>query len=77
MITTYQIRIYPTEDQINHLNKQFGCNRFIWNKLLEYSQKYYQETKQRADQNLLRIQLMFLKKNILGYMKSMPNPYNI
>lgn len=61
MITTCRIRIYPTKNQIIRLNKQFGCNRFIWNKLLEYSKEYYQEAKQRANDELLNIQLICME----------------
>lgn len=37
-------RMYPTEDQKTQLNKNIGCARFIWNRMLSDSAKFLNET---------------------------------
>lgn len=57
MIITYRIPLYPNQNQINHLNQQFGCNRFIWNQLLDYSESFYQETKTVVNREILTAEI--------------------
>lgn len=37
----YKYRLYPDQAQAEYFNKCFGCARFIWNKMLEDKQNYY------------------------------------
>ena len=41
----YKFRLLPDKEQEIIINKTFGCTRFVWNKLLEYTDKYYKEHK--------------------------------
>ena len=41
----YKFRFYPTENQKQHLRESFGANRFVYNRLLERSQKAYETYK--------------------------------
>ena len=34
MLKADKYRIYPNEEQINYLQKTFGCTRFIYNQML-------------------------------------------
>lgn len=44
IVKSYKIRIYPTKDQINLIEKTFGCCRFVYNYFLAKSIKDYEET---------------------------------
>lgn len=48
MIThkSFKIRIYPNETQINAIENNFGCCRFLYNKMLEERQNAYREYKE-------------------------------
>jgi putative transposase len=39
----YKFRIYPNKEQQVFLNKNFGCARFIWNRILDDNQKNYEK----------------------------------
>ena len=39
----YKFRLLPNKEQEIYFVKCFGCVRFIWNKLLSYSDNYYKE----------------------------------
>jgi len=39
----YRYRIYPTKEQQEYFSKNFGCRRFIYNKMLEDKISYYKE----------------------------------
>ena len=39
----YKFRLLPNQEQVILFAKTFGCSRFIWNKLLDYADKYYKE----------------------------------
>jgi len=39
-------KIYPDNEQIIQLNKHFGHNRFVWNKLLEFINNTYRDYKE-------------------------------
>lgn len=45
MLKAYKYRIYPNEEQINYLQKTFGCTRFIYNQMLDDRIKSYEENK--------------------------------
>ena len=38
----YKYRLYPDQAQTEYFAKCFGCARFIWNKMLEDKQEYYE-----------------------------------
>jgi len=46
---SYKYRIYPTKEQEVLLNKTFGCNRFIWNQMLNERIKVYEKYKEDTD----------------------------
>ena len=41
----YKIRIYPNQVQKDQLKDNFGCVRFVWNKMLELHQMRYKHNK--------------------------------
>ena len=45
MLKAYKYRIYPNKEQINYLQKTFGCTRFIYNQMLADRIKSYEENK--------------------------------
>lgn len=45
MYKAYKFRIYPNIDQRIYFAKNFGCVRFIYNKMLDDKIKYYKENK--------------------------------
>jgi putative transposase len=42
--TTIKIRLYPTPEQVEQLEKTFGCCRFIWNQMLHDQEEFYAAT---------------------------------
>ena len=44
MNCAYKFRIYTNKKQEKQITKSFGCARFIFNRILELSQKYYKRT---------------------------------
>lgn len=40
----FEVKLYPNKSQIEQLNKEFNCSRFIYNKMIEISQKKYHRT---------------------------------
>lgn len=44
MYKGYEYRLYPTKQQVEMLNKTFGCCRFVYNKALDIRLRYYQQT---------------------------------
>ena len=38
---TYQIRLFPSKDQINQLNELSNIRKDVWNKLLDIEQQFY------------------------------------
>ena len=62
MITTIKVRIYPNNEQINHLFQHFGSTRYIYNRLLKlkcYTYKKYGKTLSKFD---LKKRITVLKK---------------
>lgn len=41
MLIAIKVRIYPTPDQAEFLERQFGCVRYVWNRALEIKEHYY------------------------------------
>jgi len=46
MLKAYKYRIYPNKEQINYLQKTFGCTRFVYNQMLADRIKSYEENKE-------------------------------
>ena len=44
MNCAYKFRIYPNKKQEKQIAKSFGFARFIFNRILELSEKYYKRT---------------------------------
>lgn len=44
MLKAFKYRIYPNNEQIEFISKNFGCSRFIYNKMLNDKIEYYKET---------------------------------
>ena len=43
MLKAYKYRIYPNNNQKEQINKTFGCCRFVYNTLLAYRIKQYND----------------------------------
>ena len=41
-LVPYKYRLYPNKEQCEYFAKVFGCVRFVYNKMLEDSEKYYE-----------------------------------
>lgn len=41
-LVSYKYRLYPNKEQREYFAKVFGCVRFVYNKMLEDSERYYQ-----------------------------------
>ena len=41
----YSLRIYPTKEQQGLITRTFGCNRFVWNNMLDMSISRYENNK--------------------------------
>ena len=44
MNCAYKFRIYPNKKQEKQIAQSLGCARFIFNRILELSEKYYKRT---------------------------------
>lgn len=62
MLKSYSYRIYPTEEQIEHLSQSFGCARFIYNNALAEKIKAYEERKESISSYTLIKRITQLKK---------------
>lgn len=50
----FKYRIYPTKEQEQFFVQTFGCCRFLWNKMLEDKENYYNETHKHLKVNVLQ-----------------------
>ena len=41
MHKAFLVKLYPNKTQQNYLDKNFGCARFVYNKMLEINMKVY------------------------------------
>ena len=53
---SYKFRIYPNEEQINQIQRTFGCCRFAYNHYLDKRIKAYEKSKET---------LIFMVMNII------------
>ena len=63
MIRAYKYRIYPNKNQIDFLEKSFGCTRYIYNWALDLRIRAYQEKKETLSAIDLCKRLTLLKKD--------------
>lgn len=47
MLKAYKYRIYPNKQQIEQIQKTFGCCRFVYNYMLNYKQELYRAKKKQ------------------------------
>ena len=59
---TLTYRIYPTEEQIEHLSQSFGCARFVYNNALAEKIKAYEERKESISSYTLIKRITTLKQ---------------
>ena len=64
MYKGYKIRIYPTKDQIESLNKHIGHCRFIWNYMLELQIKRFENKESRLKFSKMANLITSLKKEL-------------
>lgn len=67
MLKAYKYRLYPNKQQIEQIQKTFGCCRFVYNQTLAYRKELYETKKEsisRIDCNNWKIN--FLKCNMNG-----------
>ena len=50
-LVPYRYRLYPNKEQREYFAKVFGCVRFVYNKMLEDSEKYYELCGERLRTN--------------------------
>ena len=64
MFKAFKYRLYPTAPQVEKINKNMGCARFVFNQLLDDRIKVYKETKQRSKKTYcdLKKEYAFLKE---------------
>lgn len=48
-----KVKLYPTCQQKNYMDKLFGCYRFVYNKSLEFAMEYYKENEKTAGLKVL------------------------
>lgn len=70
MLKAYKYRVYPSDQQIEQIQKTFGCCRFVYNQTLAYRKEKYENTKEpmsKFDCNayvnqILKKEYLWLKK---------------
>ena len=60
----YRFRFYPTDEQINLIERTFGCCRYVYNHYLEKRQTLYKSEKKSLGYNACSKDLTALKKEI-------------
>jgi len=63
MLKAIKIRIYPTAEQIDFINKQLGCCRFVYNNCLAFRKDSYQNEHASANSSEAVKHITDLKKN--------------
>lgn len=60
---TYKVRLYPTKEQEAFLAQSIGCARFIYNYLLSYKVKVYENEKRSASRSEMYKEISALKNS--------------
>lgn len=63
MLKAIKIRIYPTAEQIDFINKQLGCCRFVYNNCLAFRKDSYQNEHASVNSSEAVKHITDLKKN--------------
>ena len=61
ILKSYKFRLKPTEDQVPMLKQHGGNSRFVWNKLLEYSNNAKKVTNKFPTQSQFQKRIIELK----------------
>ena len=64
MEKSFKMRIYPTEEQKNLIDKSFGCVRYVYNYFLDFKQKEYKEYGNKYSYSATSKLLTSLKKEL-------------
>ena len=64
MHKAFKFRIYPTKEQVELINKTFGCSRFVFNYFLAKWNETYEQTGKGLSYNACAKQLTQLKKEL-------------
>lgn len=64
MHKAFKFRIYPTKEQVELINKTFGCSRFVFNYFLVKWDEAYEQTGKGLSYNACAKQLTQLKKEL-------------
>jgi putative transposase len=62
MLKAIKFRLYPTEEQKELLEKQFGCSRYVYNWALDYSKWEYEHNQTKTSKNGWKALLPKLKE---------------
>jgi len=62
MLKAIKVRIYPTDDQVGHINRQLGCCRLVYNNCLAYRRDSYKESNISVSQTDTIKRIVELKK---------------
>lgn len=62
MYKTYKVRLFPTEEQVDKLNKTCGACRFIWNWALNFRENYYKLNNIHLNYNAISKKITALRK---------------
>lgn len=62
MLKAIKFRLYPTEEQKELLEKQFGCSRYVYNWALDYSRWEYEQNQTKTTKNGWKTLLPKLKE---------------
>ena len=78
IIKSYKFRMYPTQDQVAMLIQHGGNSRFVWNKLLEFSNITKEKTDKYPTQSQLQKQIIQIKdqNNFIKLSHSQPIQIN-
>ena len=60
----YRFRIYPTDEQINLIERTFGCCRYIYNRYLDMRKTLYESEKKSFGYNACSKDMTALKKEL-------------
>ena len=62
MLKAIKFRLYPTEEQKELLERQFGCSRYVYNWALDYSKWEYEQNQTKTTKNGWKALLPKLKE---------------
>jgi len=67
MLKSFKYRLYPSENQADYLNQNFGATRYLWNHLVENFNSYKKgEVATKVNEKTLKEEFLFLK-DVISY----------